>query len=227
MSGMSTRNHPNGHQAAVPQAADPTGMFEAFVRRIERAADNHNHGGAPPRHVEDRIVERFRHFRPEKFNGDAEPWRAEQWLREMESIFDTLGCSEIEKRRLATFQLTYAAADWWESEKAILGEDAVKAMPWNAFRELFLENYFPQTERNKKEREFIELTQGNRTVREYTVQFERLSRFAYHMIDTPEKKNRKYHQGLSLPLQCMTLGHHNQNFKALIGMAIGHEDINE
>ena len=63
-------------------------------------------------------------------------------------------------------------------------------------------------------------------MREYTVQFERLSRFAYHMIDTPEKKNRKYHQGLSLPLQRMTLGHHNQNFKALVGMAIGHEDIN-
>ena len=99
-------------------------------------------------------------------------------------------------------------------------------MTWVAFRERFLENYFPQTEKNKKEKEFIDLVQGSRTVREYTIQFERLSRFAYHMIDTPEKKNRKYHLGLSLQLQRSTFGHLNQSFKALVGMAIGFEDIN-
>ena len=87
----------------------------------------------------------------------------------MDIIFDTMGCSGIEKRRLATYQLTYVAADWWESEKANLGERAIQIMTWVAFKELFLENYFPQTERNRKEREFMDLTQGNQTVREYTV----------------------------------------------------------
>ena len=70
-----------------------------------------------------------------------------------------------------------------------MGEMVIQMMKWTAFKELFLENYFPQTERNKKEREFMNLTQGNQTVREYTVQFERLSRFAYHIIDTFKKKN--------------------------------------
>ena len=107
----------------------------------------------------------------------------------MDIIFDTMGCSGIEKRLLATYQLTYAAADWWESEKATLEERGIQIMMWVAFKELFLENYFPQIERNRKEREFMDLTQGNQTVREYIVQFERLSRFAYHMIDTSEKKN--------------------------------------
>ena len=45
----------------------------------------------------------------------------------------------------------------------------------------------------KRTKEFIELVQGSKTVREYTTQFERLSYFAYHMIDTLEKKNEKYH----------------------------------
>ena len=80
-----------------------------------------------------------------------------------------MGCSGIEKCRLATYQLTYAVADWWESEKATLGERSIQIMMWVAFKELFHENYFPKTERNKKEREFMDLTQGNQTVREYTV----------------------------------------------------------
>ena len=63
-------------------------------------------------------------------------------------------------------------------------------------------------------------------MREYTEQFKRLSHFAYHMIDTSEKKNRRYHSGLSLSLQRSTYGHINQSFKALIGMANGFEEIN-
>ena len=155
----------------------------------------------------------------------TEPWEAEKWLRGMDIIFDTMGCSRIEKRRLAAYQLTYAAADWWESEKANLGERAVQMMTWTTFKELFLENYFPQTERNNKEREFIDPTQGNQIVREYTVQFEQLSHFAYHMIDTLDKKNRRYHSGLSLTLQRSTYGHLNQSFNALVGMANRFEEI--
>ena len=63
------------------------------------------------------MVERFRGMRPDKFNGMTEPWEAKDWLRGMDIIFDTLGCSGIEKRRLVAYQLTYAVVDWWESEK--------------------------------------------------------------------------------------------------------------
>ena len=62
---------------------------------------------------------------------------------------------------------------------------------------------------NNKIKEFVELVQGNQTVREYTTQFERLSRFAYNMISTPEAKIQQYHQGLTLQLQRLTMGHLN------------------
>ena len=115
MSGMPIRSLPLGLPEAAPLAVDPTRMFEAFIKRLEWIGNNQNNNGnnseAPPRLVEDRIVESFRHFRPKKFDGNTEPWQGEQWLEEMESIFDTLGCTEIEKHQLATFQLTYAAVD--------------------------------------------------------------------------------------------------------------------
>ena len=97
-------------------------------------------------------------------------------------------------------------------------------MPWTTFRERFLEKYFPQAKKNKRENEFIELVQGNKTVMEYTTQFERLSQFAYYMIDTPEKKNRKYHQGLVSSLCRLTLVHLNQSFEVLVDFATGLED---
>ena len=81
------------------------------------------------------------------------------------------------------------------------------------------------TERNDKRKEFLELIQGGMTVREYTTKFERLSRFAGNLIDTPEAKNQQYHQGLSWALQQLTLSHLNQPFEALVGLATSQENI--
>ena len=67
---------------------------------------------------------------------------------------------------MATFQLTYAATDWWELEKATLGEEVIRKITWIAFKAKFLKKYFPITERNDKMTEFLELIQGNMTVRE-------------------------------------------------------------
>ena len=62
---------------------------------------------------------------PDKFNEMTEPGEAEEWLRGMDIIFDTMGYLAIEKRRLATYQLTHAVANWWESKKATLGKRAI------------------------------------------------------------------------------------------------------
>ena len=105
----------------------------------------------------------------------GDPSKVEQWLCEMDLIFDTIECSDQEKRKMAIFQLTYASADWWESEKATLGEEAIRGMAQATFKIKFLEKYFPITKRNDKRKEFLELIQGGMTVREYTTKFERLS----------------------------------------------------
>ena len=87
----------------------------------------------------------------------------------MDLIFDTIECLDQEKHRMANFQLTYAAADWWESEKATLGEEAIRGMTYATFKIKFLEKYFPMTERNDKRNEFLKLIQRSMIVREYTI----------------------------------------------------------
>ena len=103
----------------------------------------------------------------------------------MDLIFETIECTDIEKRCLAVFQLTFSATDWWDTVKAMIGEDA---------KTQFLEKYFPESKKNKREIAFIQLIQGNLTVPEYTTQFERLSQFAPHMISTPRSKIKRYHK---------------------------------
>ena len=66
-------------------------------------------------------------------------------------------------------------------------------MPWVTFKERFYKKYFSEEERDNKEKEFIDLTQGSMTMREYTTKFERLSCFAPHMVDIPRKKIKKYY----------------------------------
>ena len=92
-------------------------------------------------------------------------------------------------------------------------------MTWTAFREHFLEKFFPEDKKDQKEKEFMELTQGGKTVREYVTQFDRLSRFAPHMVDTPQKKIKKFYRGLDTHLWHMTLGHLEQTFETLVRLA--------
>ena len=53
-------------------------------------------------------------------------------------------------------------------------------MTWETFKRVFLEKYFPEDVRNKKEMEFLELKQGNTTIAEYAVKFEELVRYFPH-----------------------------------------------
>ena len=120
----------NGAESSepVPDGLDPTGTFERFLQA--------HHCPAPPPHrpAGDKLLERFRALRPEKFDGVSEPGKAEQWLREMDTMFNALECGEQDKKRLAIFQLTYSAAEWWEAEKAALGDATIRRMNWEAFK---------------------------------------------------------------------------------------------
>jgi len=53
-------------------------------------------------------------------------------------------------------------------------------MTLEVFKRVFLEKYFPEDVRNKKEMEFLELKQGNMTVAEYAAKFEELVRYFPH-----------------------------------------------
>ena len=87
----------------------------------------------------------------------------------MDTIFNALGCEEQDKKRLAVFQLTYFVVEWCEAEKADFGKEAIRRLSWVGFKNEFLGKHFPDSKKDKKEKQFIDLLQGTRTVQEYTV----------------------------------------------------------
>ncbi|XP_058741253.1 uncharacterized protein LOC131613617 [Vicia villosa] len=69
-------------------------------------------------------------------------------------------------------------------------EAAGTAITWAVFRAEFLEKYFPEDARSKREIEFLELKQGNMIVDEYAARFEELVKYCSHH-DTNEAMNSK------------------------------------
>ena len=60
----------------------------------------------------------------------------------MDRIFEIIEYTELDKRRLGTFQFSNTATDWWESEEPTLGNDTIQSMTWQPSKKDFLENIF-------------------------------------------------------------------------------------
>ncbi|XP_039688531.1 uncharacterized protein [Medicago truncatula] len=110
------------------------------------------------------MLETFLRNHPPTFKGRYDPGGAQKWLKEVERIFRVMQCSEVQK---------------WEGELPIL-ENGGEAVTWAVFRREFLNKYFPEDVRGKKEIEFLELKQGDMLVTKYAARFVELAKFYPH-----------------------------------------------
>ena len=78
--------------------------------------------------------------------------------------------------RFGTHMLAEEADDWWVSLLPILEQGGAE-VSWTIFKREFLDRYFPEDVRGKKEIEFLELKQGNMSVTEYAAKFVELPSF--------------------------------------------------
>jgi hypothetical protein len=88
----------------------------------------------------------FRRHNPPKFEGDHDPDKADIWLQEIEKIFEVLHYTAETKMEYATFLLTGEAECWWGGAKSIMQKNG-EELTWEAFRQKFLDKYFPKSAR--------------------------------------------------------------------------------
>ena len=103
-----------------------------------------------------KMLETFLRNHPPTFKGRYDPDGAQSWLKEIERIFLVMQCSEAQMVRFGTHMLAEEADDWWVSVQPIL-ENEGEVVTWAVFRREFLDRYFPEDVRGKKEIEFLEL----------------------------------------------------------------------
>ncbi|XP_027338054.1 uncharacterized protein LOC113851991 [Abrus precatorius] len=70
-----------------------------------------------------------------------------------------------------------------------------EVITWTVFKNSFLEKFFTPHVRATKEREFLSLVQGNLSMYEYAIQFERLYRF-YSYSTSEEWRCQRFFDGL-------------------------------
>jgi hypothetical protein len=126
-----------------------------------------------------RMLETFLRNHPPTFKGRYDPDGAQTWLKEVERIFRVMQCTDIQMVRFGTHMLAEEVDDWWVSVRPVL-EDGGAAITWVVFRREFLNWYFPEDVRGKKEIEFLELKQGDMSVTEYAAKFVELAKFYPH-----------------------------------------------
>ncbi|KAG8379341.1 hypothetical protein BUALT_Bualt07G0078300 [Buddleja alternifolia] len=146
------------------------------------------------------IIERFRKMNPPPFKGISDSQAIQDWISRLEKIFDAVECPETEKVTCAAFIMEGEADRWWklERERFTVNHELIT---WEKFEDCLYERYFPQSIRDQKAVDFLELVQGNNTVGEYEAKFTELSRFAPQVISSENLKARKFERGLRYELR--------------------------
>jgi hypothetical protein len=118
----------------------------------------------------------------------------------------------------AVHQLFGTTASWWETYCNTHAD--VDSIMWNEFKARFRNHYVPHGTMKLKKKEFTNLRQGSMTVNEYLNSFIQLSRYATEDINTDEKKQDMFLEGLNGDIQFQLLNADYSDFQHMIDKAI-------
>jgi hypothetical protein len=114
-------------------------------------------------------------------------------------MFGLLHCTEYQKTLYAAQQFKDAVGTWWASYITTLPND--HHVPWGEFYTAFHAHDISAGLLHSKLKEFLDLEHGNRSVFDYTRQFNTLTQYGTYHVNTDEKKANLYHAGLTIHLQ--------------------------
>jgi len=128
------------------------------------------------------------------------------------------------KAEYAAHQLQGPAGIWWNQHREALPDNTM--VDWNLYREAFKGHFIPPRDMEMKHTEFMQLTQGNKTMKEYLHAFNHLSRYAPEFVSTEAKKIGSFKRDLGHKL-LKTQGHTKcATFKEFVSDALTQENYN-
>jgi hypothetical protein len=154
---------------------------------------------------------------PTTFSQAKDPMEAEDWLKGVEKKLVVAQCMNREKVLFATHQLFGMAANWWETYCNTHAD--VDSITWNEFKAHFHNHYVPHGTMKLK-KEFTYLKHGGMTVNEYLNSFIQLSKYTTKDINTHEKKQDMFLEGLNNDIQFQLLNTDYADFQHMIDKAI-------
>jgi hypothetical protein len=123
-----------------------------------------------------------------------------------------------EKVLLASHKLYGPIVNWWDAYVEAHGEP--ESISWSEFRAAFHVHHVPQGVIKLKKKEFQDLKQGSMSVNEYVTKFTQLSHYAPHEVDTDEKKQEYFLNGLNDGLAYALEARDFENFQGMVNKAL-------
>jgi hypothetical protein len=108
--------------------------------------------------------------------------------------------------------------NWWETHCNTHAD--VDSITWNEFKARFHNYYVPRGTMKLKKKESTDLKQGDMMVNEYLNSFIQLSRYTTEDINTNEKKQDMFLEGLNDDIQFQLLNTDYANFQHMVDKAI-------
>jgi hypothetical protein len=97
---------------------------------------------------------------------------------------------------------------------------------WDQFKTAFKNTYIPQGLMTIKHTEFMNLTQGTKSLTEYLHAFNNLSHYAPEFVDTEAKKLASFKRGLEPKLSKNMAGNKSTTFNEFVSDALTQENSN-
>ncbi|KAF3781142.1 hypothetical protein EJ110_NYTH22189 [Nymphaea thermarum] len=160
----------------------------------------------------------FLSMQPPVFTGDGSSDKAEEWIEEIERIFEVLEVPGGKKVNYGSYMLKGDANRWWKSTREIQFAD-LQSISWKQFRDSFFSTYFPAHARNKKMGEFLDLQQNQLSLEEYVAKYRHLEVYCPHLCTTDEARADKFIYGLRDGLRGRVMSSSPRNLDEAVTMA--------
>jgi hypothetical protein len=119
----------------------------------------------------------------------------DDWLKTIEKKLQMVQCNNREKVLFSSHQLEGPAVDSWDAY--VEAHEEPDTINWQEFRNSFRIHHVPFGMMKLKKKEFEDLKQGSMSVNEYVTRSTQLSYYAPDDIDTDEKKQDWFLNGLN------------------------------
>ena len=133
----------------------------------------------------------FRRMNPIIVTGSKTSEDPQEFVDEMSKILVAMGAKNTDKEELTSYQQKDVAQTWcriWQ-DNLVLGGVPVT---WELFKTTFLARFFLRDMRESKVEDFINLKQGSMTVRNYSLKFVNLSRYATSLVSNNRDEKSRF-----------------------------------
>jgi hypothetical protein len=152
----------------------------------------------------------FQHTKLLTFSHIVELMDADDWLKSIEKKLQVVQCNNRERVLLASHQLSSPASDWWDAY--VDAHEEPESINWPKFRASFCAHHVSQGVMKLKKKSIQNLKQESMSENEYVTKFTQLSCYAPNEVDTNEKKQDCFLNGLNDGLAYALEAHDFENF---------------